>query len=138
MTDEEKNKIILIIKEIVKRKGTIRVGKIIKQVTGKNTSPYLSDEIAATIIQNPQYLKERSIKFPNDWNIIYSRISFNEKFPILWDILKILIASLISFSLVSITQSNNKSKLEEFEKRLQVLENVKSAYPQPTLLPPRK
>ncbi len=82
--------------------GNCRVGWAAKEIMGNQPPAYTLDKIAALIIRDNKFLKERIPYRPNDWNIIVNpgfKVEKPEKWHqrnhVLYEFIKIAITALL-------------------------------------------
>src|ERR1044071_3419771 len=71
LTNEQRSKVISLIKRHISEHGNCRVGWALRQVAGEKfeNSIHNKEKIANRIIQSGEYIKEESAQAEKDWNI---------------------------------------------------------------------
>ena len=97
LTQDQKFKVIQLIKIHIKEEGNCRVGWAIKIVTGEKFehSIHNIEKIANTLIQSGKYLKEISKQKENDYNIFKNPQYKLRRFNIITVIINIILTIII-------------------------------------------
>jgi hypothetical protein len=109
MTQDQKNEIILLIKEHIDEHGSCRVGWAAEKILGIKQQNHILDKISATILLSREYIKEpANPNFKYDWNIRkdpgYKAESWTERHPLTFEIAKAFITAIFTIA-VSVTLS---------------------------------